>query len=157
MAEGYGISPLRSESVYVSKTLSEQANTNTRSSSVSQSPEQLVGGQTAQVTDDVQTKSDVAAKNLQVVDGGSQKVDANLERINQQLEKLQNYLRFEKDESSQKMVIIIKNNETDEVIRQIPSEAFLNISKNISDYLALQKQNSETSQFPTGLLTDEQA
>lgn len=159
MVEGYGISPVRSESASTSKTLSEQVNDNKRVSPVSQTLVQNGEIKTAQKATDIQNPSEAnpRAPNLQAAESTPDQVDANLERINQQLEKLQNTLRFEKDESTHKMVILIKNSETDEVIRQIPSEALLTISKNISDYLALQKQNSETTQFPTGLLTDEQA
>ncbi|MEA1988107.1 MAG: flagellar protein FlaG, partial [Pseudomonadota bacterium] len=69
----------------------------------------------------------------------------------------ENYLRFEKDDSSEKMVIFIKNSETDEVIRQIPSQEFLTISKNITNYLEMRQQLSETVVTPPGLLTHEQA
>ncbi|MBN2647022.1 MAG: flagellar protein FlaG [Thiotrichales bacterium] len=84
-------------------------------------------------------------------------VDANLQRLNQQLEKLQNYLRFEKDSDSERMKILIKNSQNDEIIRQIPHETFLKIAKNISDFLATQTAGNENVQFPPGLLTHEQA
>ncbi|WP_051640663.1 flagellar protein FlaG [Thiomicrorhabdus sp. Milos-T2] len=91
--------------------------------------------------------------------GLSEKVELGnvVERLNKQLEKLQNYLRFEKDDASDKMVIFIKDTQTDEIIRQIPSKEFLDISKNITDYLEMQKQLSEKVAMPTGLLTNEQA
>lgn len=84
---------------------------------------------------------------------GSQ-MDSLVETLNVQLEKLNNYLRFEKDDQTEKMVIMIKDTQTDEVIRQIPSEDFLNLSKNISEYLEAQKQLKQDS-FPPGLITDE--
>jgi flagellar protein FlaG len=84
-------------------------------------------------------------------------LESLMNNLNLQLEKLQNYLRFEKDESSERMIIYIKNSETDEVIRQIPSQEFLTISKNITNYLEMRKQLSESIVTPPGLITHEQA
>ena len=78
-----------------------------------------------------------------------------IERINLQLEKLNNFLRFEKDVATEKMVMIIRDRETDEVIRQIPSQEFLLVSKNIKDYLDAQKQVQSALSIPPGLITDE--
>jgi flagellar protein FlaG len=80
-----------------------------------------------------------------------------MEDLNIQLEQLQNYLKFEKDESSEKVVIFIKNSETDEVIRQIPSQEFLTISKNISNFIEMRQQLSNEIVTPPGLITHEQA
>ena len=85
----------------------------------------------------------------------SSDMDVLVENLNAQLEKLNNYLRFEKDEDTEKMVIMIKDSETNEVIRQIPSEAFLEISRNISEYLEANKKFNQNS-FPPGLITNEQ-
>lgn len=82
-------------------------------------------------------------------------LDRKMEDLNQQLQVLKNYLRFEKDEDTQKMVVFIKNSETDELIRQIPSEEFLTISKNISDFLEMRQALGERLEMPKGLLTDE--
>ncbi|MDG6777624.1 flagellar protein FlaG [Thiomicrorhabdus sp. zzn3] len=87
----------------------------------------------------------------------SQGMENLLENLNQQLEKLNNYLRFEKDEESDRMVIFIKNSETGEVIRQIPSEEFLAISKNIKQFLEMRQQPLEQMATPVGLITDEKA
>lgn len=87
---------------------------------------------------------------------GSQDLNSMMQDMNAQLEKLNNYLRFEKDEATDKMVFMIKDSQTDEVIRQIPSEEFLAVSKNIADYLEARKQFSEDG-FPSGLFTNEQA
>lgn len=84
-------------------------------------------------------------------------VDGLIEQLNQQLEKLQNYLRFEKDEEADRMVLLIKNVETGEVIRQIPSQEFLAISKNISRYLEMRQQSPQSVAMPTGLITNEKA
>jgi len=84
-------------------------------------------------------------------------LDELMSDLNSQMEVMRNYLRFEKDEDSERMVIFIKDSETDEIIRQIPSQEFLDISKNISKYLEMRQQLSETMAIPTGLITDTKA
>ena len=84
-------------------------------------------------------------------------LDELMKNLNSQMEVMRNYLRFEKDEDSERMVIFIKDSETDEVIRQIPSQEFLDISNNISKYLEMRQQLSETMAIPTGLITDTKA
>ena len=81
----------------------------------------------------------------------AQKVD----ELNQKLDELKNYLRFEMDDDTEKMVVFIRNSETDEVIRQIPSEQFLTISKSITEFLERRQSSFEDFQFPKGLFTDE--
>ncbi|BCN92980.1 flagellin [Thiomicrorhabdus immobilis] len=82
-------------------------------------------------------------------------LDKQMNDLNAQLQKLQNYLKFERDEDSDRMVIFIKDRESDEVIRQIPSQEFLAISKSIGQYLEMSKQVSEKILPPIGLLTNE--
>lgn len=84
-------------------------------------------------------------------------LDDLLANMNVQLEKLQNYLRFEKDDQSEKMIVYVKNSETGEVIRQIPSEEFLTVSQNITKFLEMRQQLSDKVATPTGLITNEQA
>jgi len=86
-----------------------------------------------------------------------EEVDRRVENLNAQLDKLKNFLRFEKDMDSDKMLVMVKNGETGEVIRQIPSEEFLNISKSISEFLDMQRNTSNQASLPTGLLTNEKA
>jgi flagellar protein FlaG len=105
-----------------------------------------------------QKVSSTQAKQQTVVD--SQEVDALMENLNQQLQKLQNYLRFEKDDDSQKMVIFIKDSETDEIIRQIPAKELLEVSKNITEFLETHQtlsQEQSGSSSPIGLLTNQTA
>lgn len=86
----------------------------------------------------------------------TESVENTLDELNMQLEKLQNYLRFEQDKDTDKVVIFIKNRETDEVIRQIPSQEFLKISKNITKFLEMQQLSNEAAP-PPGLITHETA
>ena len=87
-------------------------------------------------------------------------VDSLLSGLNEQLQTLQSFLKFEKDEDNQKMVFFIKNTETGETIRQIPNKELLTISKNISNYLEAVQQSSDLtgkSPSPVGLLTSQMA
>ncbi|NPA72049.1 MAG: flagellar protein FlaG [Gammaproteobacteria bacterium] len=85
----------------------------------------------------------------------SVELDSLLIKMNSQLQTLQNYMKFERDESSQSMVVFIKDSETDKVIRQIPTQEFLAISKNIDDYLEMRQQLSEKTPPPIGMITNE--
>jgi len=83
--------------------------------------------------------------------------DNLMKSLNAQLEKLENYLKFERDEETEKMVFFIKNTETDEILRQIPTEEFLKISKNISNYLEIVSSSQEKHSIPAGMITHETA
>ncbi|MBD3726304.1 MAG: flagellar protein FlaG [Moraxella osloensis] len=106
------------------------------------------------ISSGVLQKNDQTQNSLNDEDGS---VDGAVEQLNQQLERLKNYLRFEKDEEADRMVIFIKNAETGEVIRQIPSQEFLTISKNISRYLEMRQQSPQSVAMPIGLITNEKA
>lgn len=86
-------------------------------------------------------------------------VSQMLDTINKQLQDLaNNYLQFERDESSNRVVIYIKNSETNELIRQIPSEDFLRIAKNIDAYIKQVNESFSTkTALPVGLITHQQA
>lgn len=98
---------------------------------------------------------DVSKQNVNAIN--SDNVEQVLENLNEQLAVLQNYLSFEKNEDSERMVIFIKNRETDELIRQIPSQEFLAISKNITKFLEMRQQLFEDVAIPTGLITNVKA
>ena len=82
-------------------------------------------------------------------------LDTLMKDLNTQLQKLQNYLKFERDEDSQKMVVFVKDSETDELIRQIPTQEFLAISKSISQYIEMRQQLSEKISPTVGMFTNE--
>ena len=87
----------------------------------------------------------------------SAELDTLMQNLNTELKQLQNYMKFERDRDSQNMVVFIKDSSTDELIRQIPTEEFLAISKNISQYLEMRQQVFEKLSPPVGLLTNETA
>ena len=86
-------------------------------------------------------------------------VSQTLDTINKQLQDLaNNYLQFERDESSDRIVIYIKDSETNELIRQIPSEDFLRIAKNIDAYIKQVNESFSTKPpLPVWLITQKQA
>ncbi|WP_051678501.1 flagellar protein FlaG [Thiomicrospira pelophila] len=88
-----------------------------------------------------------------------EELDQAMLAANNQLESLRaSYLRFERDELTDKMVVAIKNAQTDELIMQIPSEDFLRIAKNIDAYLKQVNNglSDNPSSIPVGLFTSQQ-
>lgn len=79
-------------------------------------------------------------------------LDNLVENLNRQLEKLQNYLRFERDDESQRMVVFIKDSATDEIIRQVPAQEILEISKNITQFLEAQQNLSQDNANSSSLV-----
>lgn len=85
---------------------------------------------------------------------GEVDTDRVLEQLNENIQLLKSYLEFEKDEDSERMIFYVKNSETGEVIRQVPAEEMLEISKNITKYLDSINQVGQNSQTPKGILAD---
>lgn len=103
----------------------------------------------------------VNPQKIETVDEQNRVSEVDLEeltsKLNFQLAELKNYLRFEKHEDTERMVIFIKDSKTDEIIRQIPSKEFLDISKTITDYLDVRNQITKDQNLPPGLLANEKA
>ncbi len=55
-------------------------------------------------------------------------------RMNQRMQQMQRGLRFNVDEESGRIVVKVIDKDTDEVIRQIPSEEMLAMMKHINDF-----------------------
>lgn len=87
----------------------------------------------------------------------TEQLDSVMSDLNVQLQQLQNYLKFERDEDADRMVIFIKDSETNEILRQIPTEEFLAISKSIGQYIEMSQQISEKITPPVGIITNETA
>lgn len=115
---------------------------------------QSVGKSEDRLQPEVNAKPQVQAEaspNLEALDNS----DDVLNELNAQLKVLQSYLKFEKDEDTDRMVFFIKDSETDEIIRQVPAKELLQISKNISDYLEQINSTKDNSSIPVGLITNE--
>lgn len=80
-----------------------------------------------------------------------------MDELNSQMEESQSYLRFERADNSDQIVITIKDSTTEEVIRQIPSKEFIAISQNITQFLEMQHKLSNKMAMPTGLFANETA
>lgn len=82
-------------------------------------------------------------------------------QLNQQVARFDTSLKFEQNTDTGEPVLLIKNVETNEVIRQIPSEMTLKITQQISDYLSSAYGNPADKSIPNslllGLFTDKQA
>ncbi|MDG6773354.1 flagellar protein FlaG [Thiomicrorhabdus sp. ZW0627] len=148
MAELSVIQPRSLDSIPVSKSLTPAA-----SAEGQQIDRNRLAQSVEQKTGNVKSLNPAEAKG-QI---NQTQLDSVMNDLNVQLEKLQNYLRFEKDDQSEKMVVFVKNSETDEVIRQIPTEEFLTVSKNITKFLEMRQQLPDKVATPTGLITNEQA
>ncbi len=110
------------------------------------------------VTEKEASKLQPAVKERAEVNPNSEVLDNSeglLEELNSNLELLQSYLKFEKDEDTDRMVFFIKDSETNEVIRQVPAKELLQISKQISDYLETVKSVNEEVSIPAGLITNQ--
>lgn len=108
-----------------------------------------------QVSEDALKKVGANSSKETVVN--KEKMDQLLSDVNEQLQLFNSYLKLEKDEDTQKTVFFIKNTETDEVLRQFPSEELLTMSKNITEYLeTVQKSDSAgKNPSPVGLITSQ--
>lgn len=61
-------------------------------------------------------------------------IDTALEQLNQSLKAWSTGMRFDIDQDTQRLVISLVDNETGEVIRTVPSEAVIQISKMIAQF-----------------------
>ena len=75
------------------------------------------------------TQSEQAQKSS-VSDPGNPVEDA-LSKVNESMQAWATGIRFEMDEDTESMVVKLVNNETGDVIRQVPSEAMLKVAKMI--------------------------
>lgn len=55
--------------------------------------------------------------------------------LNNMLEKLNNYMRFQKDDVTGRNIYSLVDAESKEVIKQFPSDEFLNVSRRLVEYL----------------------
>lgn len=78
-----------------------------------------------------------------------------LEQANSMLQQRGSSLMFEIDSEMNRPVLFIKDTETKEVIRQVPSDSYLDMSRKITDYLERSAAGSMSSQSTSavGLLT----
>lgn len=86
---------------------------------------QNIAAQAGKALPPEQSSPEVSAEELQQV----------VEKLNDHVQQIQRDLKFSVDDTSGRTVIRVVNSQTDEVVRQIPSEEVLRISRNIQDQL----------------------
>ncbi|MCP3851060.1 MAG: flagellar protein FlaG [Gammaproteobacteria bacterium] len=71
------------------------------------------------------------------------KLDKTISQLNTSLQNMQRSLEFSVDKDAGQIVINVKDKETDEVVRQIPSKEVLELAKNL--HAASERFNERTS------------
>lgn len=66
-----------------------------------------------------------------------QQLQEAAEQLNRQMQRNQRDLSFSVDDAADKIVVTVKNTESGEVVRQIPSEAALKLARNLADVKGL--------------------
>ncbi|MBE0494470.1 MAG: flagellar protein FlaG [Thiomicrospira sp.] len=156
-----------SELTRLATTVSNQVYVNATKNSFTSFNNDGNGRYPTQLTDVLKTaspkqndgRSESAVAPVETKQATPEALDQAVRVANTQLEASKtNYLRFERDELTDKMVIAIKNAQTDELIMQIPSEDFLRIAKNIDAYLKQVNNGFSDSpnSMPVGLFTNQQ-
>jgi flagellar protein FlaG len=83
-------------------------------------------------------------------------LENQVEQINRQLEKLGQTIAFGVDDSTSQTVVKLIDKNTDELIRQYPSEDSLKLMKNIQEYLErIQEIGSDNKESLTGQIINE--
>ena len=91
------------------------------------------------------TQANAARQNAVVEDGKSlppveakpekEELQEAVAQLNQHIQQIQRDLLFSVDDSSGRTIVQVVNSETDEVVRQIPSEDVLRILRNIQEQM----------------------
>lgn len=82
-------------------------------------------------------------------------LEVNLERVNNALSSYGLGVNFDRDADTNRPIVRIIDRQTDEVIKQYPSEDALALMKNIQNYLMQQSSSTVNKQELTGALFNE--
>jgi flagellar protein FlaG len=85
----------------------------------------------------------------------SELLEVNLERVNNTLSSYGLGVNFDRDADTNRPIVRIIDRQTDEVIKQYPSEDALALMKNIQNYLMQQSSSTVNKQELTGALFNE--
>lgn len=87
------------------------------------------------------------------------KVINEVDKLNQLLETSRSSIRFKLDEGSDRVVISVVDQKSGEVIRNIPSEETLKLSKRITEYLEASQQGGSLEQVQQikGMILEQEA
>lgn len=78
-----------------------------------------------------------------------EELDETISQLNDSLQNVQRNLEFSVDKDVGKIVINVKDKETDEVVRQIPSEEVLELAKNLHAVSERLNERSDSDSQPT--------
>jgi len=90
-----------------------------------------------------QTVASVQSSVSALADMPREQLDETISQLNDSLQNVQRNLEFSIDKDIGKIVINVKDRETDEIVRQIPSEEVLQLAKNL--HAASERFNEEVS------------
>lgn len=95
----------------------------------------------------IERKENEKTDHTQKVFSNEKKQDAEqvVAQLNKSIQSVQRNLSFSIDEDLEKVVINITDKETDEVVRQIPTEEALEMSKSLKNLLVDKLNDSQTS------------
>jgi uncharacterized FlaG/YvyC family protein len=77
-------------------------------------------------------------------------MEALVDNINNMLENLDNFMRFQKDELTGRNIYSLVDGDSNEVIKQFPSEEFLDVSRRLVEYLEAELSKSASLDSKTG-------
>lgn len=107
------------------QTVKDALSTSVAKSSVSQAPRQNVAAQVGKALPPDPSAQQVSPEELAQV----------VEKLNDHVQQIERDLQFSIDDSSGRTVVRVVNSQTEEVIRQIPSEEVLRISRNLQEQM----------------------
>lgn len=107
--------------------------TATTSSSADSARSQTVKGSVTKVQPVVASGKDVPLQPKEVVEVDRERVQDAVSRINEYVQQTERTLDFQLDEDSGKTVIRVYDRQSDELIRQIPSELALELAQKLND------------------------
>jgi len=134
----------------------------------SASSSMMVDGGVVRVKSPVSEKTETAAEQLKVVKSTfdeqdkkaqdeqrtsqMESIDKAITSLNDSIQSVQRNLQFSVDKELDKIVISVTDKETNEVVRQIPSEEILDLAKNLQEIVASTKSNDPTQSKGSGVL-----
>ncbi len=77
-------------------------------------------------------------------------MEALVDNINNMLENLDNFMRFQKDELTGRNIYSLVDGDSNEVIKQFPSEEFLDVSRRLVEYLEAELSKGASLDSKTG-------
>ena len=118
-----------------------------RENSVQPQPLQKAQASTATITEtkstETQKRQEIASEKSPVdfvKEASKEELDQTVTQLNDSLQNVQRNLEFRLDKDAGRIVINVRDKETDEIVRQIPSEEVLELAKNLHK---ISKQASE--------------